>query len=300
MVLTRVSFDLEKLLNTSKETQNAYIKRAKERSERGAPAPDSGAPGPQREQEGRDFAAARKQDEEDFQQEEEYVKGRRGAMDAYRVRDECDNPYCPQQGTRMEVDADGNATCPVCGSTKERVEGEMESGESRIVEQEAQRTFEDGKDLRQYENTLERQEKNQALYVIEQKDVPRATVDQRWWANNRMNQSMLWADLMGMDTDMEDGFVWNQRDRGPQCEAVAAASVHRRCDGPGVRLLSVVCRVLRSVLVPRWSYGRTQGVGATLFSRFDPSTPGTDGRTALAQHVFCLYLEHTVLPYHVH
>ena len=49
-------------------------------------------------------------------------------------------------------------------------------------------------------------EKNRQLYVIEQHNVPGATENQRKWVNNRMNQSMVWADFLGYDFGVQDGF----------------------------------------------------------------------------------------------
>ena len=213
MVLTRVSFDLEKVLGTTERTQNAAMKRAGERRLSGAPEPDSGAPVPpvdagvpQRAEEKETFENRMASEELARQQEKAYVSGKKEAMEKYRITDECPNADCQRHGVRYEVDPDGNAVCPRCGSTKEHAEEEMPSGETQIVNRQDKNTYEDGNDNRKHTDLLEQEDKNKAMYVIDHQDVPRATPDQIWWANNRMNQAMFWADMMGVDSELEDGF----------------------------------------------------------------------------------------------
>ena len=126
MVLTRVSFDLEKVLGTTERTQNAAMKRAGERR-----LTDAGVP--QRAEEKETFENRMASEELARQQEKAYVSGKKDAMEKYRITDECPNADCQRHGVRYEVDPDGNAVCPRCGSTKEHAEEEMPSGETQIV-----------------------------------------------------------------------------------------------------------------------------------------------------------------------
>ena len=223
MLLTRVSVDLDRILGKYKELQGPALQRAEERRRGGAPEPDSGAPAPPVDGPGapqpdedkqafekrirEEFEANRGQDERDNAQLLAYVRGSKDAMEKYRITDECPNADCQRHGARYEVDPDGNAVCPRCGSTKENAEEEMQSGETQIVNRQDKNTYEDGNDNRKHTDLLEQEDKNKALYVIDVKDAPGATPDQIWWANNRMNQAMFWADMMGVDSELEDGFV---------------------------------------------------------------------------------------------
>ena len=215
MLLTKVSFDLNRILGTHKELQDNAQERAEERRRSGAPEPDSGAPEPvvdpsasPRAEEGETLVDRLAREEVARQQERAYVENKKGAMEKYRISDECPDAECQRRHgrTRIEIDPDGNAGCPRCGYFKENVEEEMPSGETQIVNRQDQNTYEDGNDNRKHTDLLEQEDKNKALYVINLKDAPGATPDQIWWANNRMNQSMFWADMMGEDSELEDGF----------------------------------------------------------------------------------------------
>ena len=213
MLLTRVSVDLERLLGNVKQLHGDAQQRAADRRLSGAPEPDSGAPvppadpsAPPRAAETETFEARMAREELAKQQEKAYVSGKKAAMDKYRITDECPNADCQRHGVKYEVDPDGNAVCPRCGSTKEHAEEEMPSGETQIVDRQDKNTYEDGNDNRKHTDLLEQEDKNKALYVIDYKDVPGATFDQIWWANNRMNQAMFWADMMGVDSELEEGF----------------------------------------------------------------------------------------------
>ena len=215
MLLTKVSVDLNRILGTYKELNDKVQERAEERRRSGAPEPDSGAPEPvvdpsasPRAEEAETLVDRLAREEVARQQERAYVEGKKGAMEKYRISDECPDAECQRRHgrTRLEIDPDGNAGCPRCGYTKENVEEEMPSGETQIVNRQDQNTYEDGNDNRKHTDLLEQEDKNKALYVINLKDAPGATPDQIWWANNRMNQSMFWADMMGEDSELEDGF----------------------------------------------------------------------------------------------
>jgi len=214
MLLTRVSGDLDRILGKYKELQGPALQRAAERRRNGTAEPDSGAPEPPVDDPGAPPRAEEKETFEDRmareevarQQEKAYVSGKKDAMEKYRITDECPKADCQRHGVRYEVDPDGRAVCPRCGSTKENAEQEMPSGETQIVNRQDKNTYEDGNDNRKHTDLLEQEDKNKALYVIDSKDAPMATPDQIWWANNRMNQSMFWADMMGVDSELEDGF----------------------------------------------------------------------------------------------
>ncbi len=215
MLLTRVGVDLDALLGNYKKTQNAHMRRVEERSARGVPAPNDGAPdmppdslGASQRVGGKETLEKRLAREEmEKQQKEAYASGKKGAMDKYRITDECPNAACQRAGgVQLDITPDGDAECPRCGYTKKNVEEEMQSGETQIVNRQDKNTYEDGNDNRKHTDLLEQEDKNKALYVIGFDDVPSASFDQIWWANNRMNQSMFWADLMGVDFGMEDGF----------------------------------------------------------------------------------------------
>ena len=162
MLLTRVSGDLDRILGKYKELQNPALERAANRRLSGAPEPDSGAPVPavdpsaQQPNKDRETLESRLVKEEIARQNKEaYVSGKKGGMEKYRITDECPNADCQRHGVRYEVDPDGNAVCPRCGSTKENAEAEMPSGETQIVDRQDKNTYEDGNDNRKHTDLLE-------------------------------------------------------------------------------------------------------------------------------------------------
>ena len=122
----------------------------------------------------------------------------------------CANPECQDPLAEPEVDADGNSVCPSCGYSDENAAPEFEgAGQQDISDLEGgnRRTFlqDGGADNRTGQEWQD--DANRELYVIEARDVPGATEAQRWWANNRLNQSTVWADYMGEDRGKPDGFA---------------------------------------------------------------------------------------------
>lgn len=217
MLLTRAPFNLDDVLKKYKQLHGGRQERQAGRRLRAEPEPDNGAPAPPPDSERRDWAKFQPRGPQTYQErilqwdkeqklQEAIASGNVRALEKLRNTDECPEPECKRKGVRLEVTPDGDAVCPSCGYTKENVAEEMDSGGTQIVNLTDKRTFEDGPDNRKNTELVEQQENNIKLYVIQPNDAPGASDDQIWWANNRMNQSMLWADLMGADFGMEDGF----------------------------------------------------------------------------------------------
>ena len=149
--------------------------------------------------------------ERELQDAKEQEAERKLGVDRFRVRKHvCPNPECQDPTAQPEVDADGNSVCPSCGQSDENAAPEFEgAGQQDISDLEGgnRRTFlqDGGADNRTGQEWQD--DANRDLYVIEARDVPNATEAQRWWANNRMNQAMVWADYMGADRGLPDGFA---------------------------------------------------------------------------------------------
>ena len=132
-------------------------------------------------------------------------------IDRFRIKQhKCPNPECEDPLSQPEVYADGNSMCPSCGFVDENAAPELEgAGQQDISDLEGgnRRTFlqDGGADNRTGQEWQD--DANRDLYVIEARDVPQASDAQRWWANNRMNQAMVWADYMAHDRELPDGFA---------------------------------------------------------------------------------------------
>ena len=198
---------IAELLETYKNTQQSTInaqstnKRAQRPDEPDSPEePRRGALPRQRTLQQRMEDEAKDKDEE-----------RRVGVDRYRIRQhKCPNSECEDPSAPPEVDADGNSMCPSCGYVDENAAPELAgAGQQDISDVEGgnRRTFlqDGGADNRTGQEWQD--DANRALYVIEGRDVPKANEEQRWWANNRMNQSMVWADFMEADRGMPGGFA---------------------------------------------------------------------------------------------
>ena len=153
-----------------------------------------------------------------LQQMEDVARDREAAkrlgVDRFRTpQRRCSNPECEDPTARPEVDADGNVMCPACGQVDESAAPELAGPDgSNLSDREGGegRTFKDdldngGSDKRRGQEY--RDEANVAYYVIDPREVPGATEKQRWWANNRMNQAMIWADLLREDHEDPNGFA---------------------------------------------------------------------------------------------
>ena len=152
------------------------------------------------------------------QQMEDVARDREAAkrlgIDRFRTpKRQCSNPECEDPTARPEVDADGNLLCPACGHVDAGAAPELAGPEgSNLSDREGGegRTFKDdldngGADKRRGQEYQD--EQNIAYYVIDPREVPGATERQRWWANNRMNQAMIWADLLREDHEDPNGFA---------------------------------------------------------------------------------------------
>ena len=79
---------------------------------------------------------------------------------------------------------------------------DREGGEGRTFKDDLDNGGADKRRGQEYQD-----EQNIAYYVIDPREVPGATERQRWWANNRMNQAMIWADLLREDHEDPNGFA---------------------------------------------------------------------------------------------
>ena len=151
------------------------------------------------------FAERMEQEDKEKREEKQY------GINRFRVqRHVCPNPGCQDPTAQPEVDADGNSVCPSCGQRDENAAPEFEgAGQQDISDLEGgnRRTFlqDGGADNRTGQEWQD--DANRELYVIDARDVPKATEAQRWWANNRMNQAMVWANYMGADRGLPNGFA---------------------------------------------------------------------------------------------
>ena len=152
------------------------------------------------------------------QQMEDVARDREAAkrlgIDRFRTpKRQCSNPECEDPTARPEVDADGNMLCPACGHVDAGAAPELAGPDgSNLSDREGGegRTFKDdldngGADKRRGQEYQD--EANVAYYVIDAREVPGATEKQRWWSNNRMNQAMIWADLLREDHEDPNGFA---------------------------------------------------------------------------------------------
>ena len=244
MLLTKVSVDLNRILGTYKELNDKVQERAEERRRSGAPEPDSGAPEPvvdpsasPRAEEAETLVDRLAREEVARQQERAYVEGKKGAMEKYRISDECPDAECQRRHgrTRLEIDPDGNAGCPRCGYyERERRGGDAERRDP-------------DREPAGPEHVRGRQRQPEAHGPLgaggQEQGAVRDQPQGRAWGDAR-------SDLVGQQPHepvhvlgrhdggglRAGGRVWDQRHRGRDREAVAAAGVHRRRDGPGGRL----------------------------------------------------------------
>tara|TARA_B100001057_G_scaffold56862_2_gene50389 strand:+ start:28114 stop:31038 length:2925 start_codon:yes stop_codon:yes gene_type:complete len=153
-----------------------------------------------------------------LQQMQDVARDREAAkrlgVDRFRTpKRQCSNPECEDPTARPEVDADGNMLCPACGHVDAGAVPELagpDSSNLSDLEGGEGRTFKDdldngGSDKRRGQEYQD--EANVAYYVIDPREVRGATERQRWWANNRMNQAMIWADLLREDHEDPNGFA---------------------------------------------------------------------------------------------
>ena len=95
--------------------------------------------------------------------------------------------------------------CPACGHVDAGAAPELAGPDgSNLSDREGGegRTFKDDLDnggLDKRRGQEYQDEANVAYYVIDPREVPGATEKQRWCSNNRMNQAMIWADLLRED-----------------------------------------------------------------------------------------------------
>ena len=151
-------------------------------------------------------------EERQRQEDEERMQEKEFGVDRFRIKQHgCANPECEDPSATPEVDADGNGVCPACGFLNENAAAGLEgAGQQDISDLEGgnRRTFleDGGADNRTGQEWQDNA--NRELYLIEARDVhPNTTEAQRWWANNRLNQSTVWADYMGVDRGKPDGFA---------------------------------------------------------------------------------------------
>ena len=194
------------LLETYKKTQKSTLEGQRTKQEaQGAQeddVPQAGRGGPPAKltlQQQMENEAREAQDEKQY------------GIDRFRIKQhKCPNPECEDPLSQPEVYADGNSMCPSCGFVDENAAPELEgAGQQDISDLEGgnRRTFlqDGGADNRTGQEWQD--DANRDLYVIEARDVPQASDAQRWWANNRMNQAMVWADYMAADRGLPDGFA---------------------------------------------------------------------------------------------
>ena len=202
---------IAELLETYKKTQKSTLDAQSAKQEDGKteeePEDEPDVPQAARGSAPRPTTFAERMYQEDQEKREEKKLG----IDRFRVQKHvCPNPECEDPTSQPDVDADGNSVCPSCGYSDENAAPEFEgAGQQDISDLEGgnRRTFlqDGGADNRTGQEWQD--DANRELYVIEARDVPKATEAQRWWANNRMNQAMVWANYMGADRGLPGGFA---------------------------------------------------------------------------------------------